>query len=236
MEKSKQPRECPCGLNLGIEQLLTPDVKDFQYLINQPITFQGPCDTSERTMIKTKIKEIKERIGEYYFDKENRLIAIPNQIPLPKNPHLIYPEEEETNSEIRRRNNIFRDKNCEDRLHQSIIKATREMKLHAFVYQGFNSKDCIKAKVEKGKNLRIDQQCKCKPKNVCDCGKEKFPGMNIHENDVMELLDIKKLDDKEIENCSQLLKVLKTRESMLFSKVNILNLFLSKNIILGLKV
>ena len=210
MEKPKQLKGCPCGLNLGVEQLSTQDVKDSQHLINHAIDFQGPCGTSERTRIKTKIEDLKQRIGEYYFDKDNKLIAIPNQITLPKNPHIIDPEE--TSSSIRKRDNIFIDKNYEDRLHLSIIKAARELKLQAFVFEGFQSKDCIKAKLEKCKNLRGEKQCRCKPKNVCDCGKVRYPDLNIHENDVMELLDIKKLDDEEIDNCCQLLKALKIRE------------------------
>ena len=210
MEKPKQLKGCPCGLNLGVEQLSTQDVKDPQHLINHAIDFQGPCGTSERTRIKTKIEELKQRIGEYYFDKDNKLIAIPNQITLPKNPHIIDPEE--TSSSIRKRDNIFIDKNYEDRLHLSIIKAVRELKLEAFVFEGFQSKDCIKAKLENGKNLRQEKQCSCKPRNMCDCGKERYPDLNIHENDVMELLEIKKLDDEEIDNCCQLLKALKIKE------------------------
>ena len=112
-----------------------------------------------------------------------------------------------------KRNNIFIDKNCEYILHQSIIKAVREMKLHAFVFQGFQSKDCIKAKLDKGKNLRKEKECRCKHNRACHCEKERFPDLNIHENNVMELLDVKKLDDEEIDNCSQLLKDLKIREN-----------------------
>ena len=250
METTKQPGECPCGLNLGVEQLSTQEAKDFQYLINQPIDFQGPCDTYERTLIRAKIEELKDKIKEYYFEKDNKLIAIPNQITNPKHPHVIDPEE--TNSEKRNRNNIFIDKNCEDKLHQSIIKAVREMKQRAFVFQGFQSKDCIKAKLEKGKNFRKEKECRCKHNRACHCEKERFPDLNTHENDVMELLDIKKLDDEEIDNCSQLLKDLKIREnnrevkegeptkakkqkveafegeSWLFSKVNTLSLTMSR--------
>ena len=105
MEKPKQLKGCPCGLNLGAEQLSTQDVKDSQHLINHAIDFQGPCGTSERTLIQTKIEELKQRIGEYYFDKDNKLIAIPNQIALPKIPHIIDPEV--TSSSIRKRDNIF---------------------------------------------------------------------------------------------------------------------------------
>ena len=250
MEKSKQLGGCHCGLDLGVEQLSAQDVKDFQNHINQPIDFQGPGGSYEQTLMKTKIEEVKERIGEYYFDKENKLIAIPNQIALPKKPHIIDLDEENCN--VRNRNNIFIDKNCEYKLHQSIIRALREIKLQAFVIQGFQSKDCIKAKLEKGKNLRREQRCKCKTLNVCDCGKVRYPDLNIHENDVMELLDIKKIKVEDIEKCSQLLKVLKIREknkevtdgkptkarkqkleevlgeSWLFSKVNILNSSLNK--------
>ena len=95
----EKPKDCPCGPNLGVEQLSTQDVKDSQHLINHAIDFQGRCGISERTMIKTKIEELKQRIGEYYFDKDNKLIAIPNQIALPKNPHIIDPEE--TSSSIK---------------------------------------------------------------------------------------------------------------------------------------
>ena len=211
MEKSRGLEGCPCDLNLGVEQFLEKDVNDFQYITNHIIDFQGPSVTFERTMMKTKIEELKIRIGEYYFDKDNKLIAIPNQITLPKHPHIINPDE--TKKKIRERDNIFLDKNCEDKLHISIIKAAREMNIPAFIFEGFQSEDCIKAKLKSGKNVRKEKQCKCKLKDVCSCGRERYPELNIHENDIMELLDIRKLEDEEIEKCSQLLNVLKIRET-----------------------
>ena len=90
MENRKQLHECPCGLNLGVVQLSTQEVKDFQFLINQPIDFQGPGNTYERTLIRTKLEELKDRIKEYYFDTDDKLIAIPNQIPNPKHPPTYY--------------------------------------------------------------------------------------------------------------------------------------------------
>ena len=159
--------------------MLTQEEKDFQDLINQPITFQGPSGTYERTMMKSKIQELINRIGEYYSDTENKLIAIPYQI---SDPLRINPDG--TKSVIG--NTSWKDK-LEEKLHQSIIKAVREMKLHALVFKRFLTIDAID-------------------------GKARNPDLNIHENEIMEVLDIKNLDDEEVENCSQLLKVLKIRE------------------------
>ena len=224
MAKSKQLGECSCGLNLGMEDLQSP--------INQRVDFL--CATnSENTKIKTKLEELKKRTGEYYFDKDNKLIAIPNQILNPRNPAHFIDSEETLGKNILNRYIHYRGK-----LHLSLIKAFRELKLNAFVFQGFQSKNYLKPKLEESKHLRRKQQCTAK--NLCNCGKVRYPDLNIFEKDIMELLDIRALDDKEIDICCQLLKDLKSREntrevpdgeptkveelhgeSWLFSKVNL---------------
>ena len=187
METPKHISVCSCSLKLGVEQLSTHDVHNStemerKYeLVNQAIHFLGACNSSEKCRIVDKINELREKIGEYYFDKEKKLIAIPNQITMPKSPITLDPEEKDESK--KRRNNKFLDDYCEDLLHQSIIKTLRSMNKPAFVMKGFQSGDCIKAKLEKGKTLRKEAECKCKAEKECNCGKSKYPDLNIHEAD-----------------------------------------------------
>ena len=200
---------CSCGLKLGVDDLSTKGVigSDKKYkILMESIHFLGQCNSSEKCTIQSKIDEIKERISEYYFEKEAKLIAIPNQIKPPKK--LLIIDADETDVKKRKANAKYMDKFYEDTLHQTIIKALREMKLHGFIMEGFQSEDCLKAKLEKGKQLRKEMQCKCKsePDTECTCGKVKYPELNTHEKDVMEILDIKDITGEELLKSTELLK------------------------------
>ena len=172
----------------------------------ESIHFLGQCNSSEKCTIQSKIDEIKERISEYYFEKEDKLIAIPNQILAPKKPFIIDPNE--IDEKKKKANAKYMDKFYENILQQTIIKALREMKLHGFIMEGFQSEDCLKAKLEKGKQLRKEMQCKCKSEadTECTCGKVKYPELNTHEEDVMEILDIKDITEEELIKSTELLK------------------------------
>ena len=78
--------------------------------------------------------------------------------------------------------------------------------------RGFQSGDCIKAKLEKSKNMRKEQQCKCKTGKVCTCKGNKYPDLNVHEKEIMEILEIKDIDVDELKVCTQWLKSLKKLE------------------------
>ena len=168
-----------CGLKLGLDSLSSQDVEESTALeqkynlVNQPITFLGSNSNSyENCTIKDKIEELRKKIGEYYFDKENKLIAIPNQIDLPKKPFILDPEE--TNTDKLNKNNAYIDEDCENKLHLEIIKIARKTNEHAFVMKGFNSGSCLKVEIDKGKSVRSGNKCKCKPKVECTCGKQKI--------------------------------------------------------------
>ena len=216
MEPQKLSIECSCELKFGEEQLSTRDVPISQQierkygLVNQAIHFLGASNSLESCTIGDKINEIKENINEFYFDKENKLIAIPNQITLPKKPIILDPEETDKKKIIR--NQKYMDQYYEHILHQDLIKRVKEKKVHAFVMLGFQSGDCIKAKLEKAKNLRKENQCNCKADKVCKCRKQKYPDLNVHEKEIMEILEINDVGDEELTVCIRWLKAWKKLE------------------------
>ena len=75
---------------------------------------------------KDKIFELKERVAEFYFEKESKLIAIPNQITLPKKPHIL--EKDETDDKKKNINSVYIDKYYEDTLHLAITEQFSEQK------------------------------------------------------------------------------------------------------------
>jgi hypothetical protein len=202
MDTPKQLSVCFCNLKLGIEQLSNHDVlnsKDLERkyeLVNQAIHFHGPCGTQENCTIKEKIYELKDKIAEYYFDPEKKVIAIPNQITLPLQP--IHLDSNETDEKRQKRYAIENDKYYEDLLHLAIISNLKELDSDGFVIEGFQSGDCIKAKLELGKQLRKDSQCKCRSNQTCTCGKPRYPELNVHEKDVLDILEVGEISDNEL--------------------------------------
>ena len=214
MEIQKNSYSCNCDLKLGVDEISTQDLENSKKhkLANEAILFLGASNSLERCKIENKINEIRNKIGEFYFSKENKLIAIPNQIPLPKKPLTLDPDE--TDDKKVKKNNIYIDQYYEDILHQSIINKLNKDKVHSFVMRGFHSGDCMKAKLEKSKNLRKEQQCKCKTGKVCTCKGNKYPDLNIHEKEIMEILEIKDIDVDELKVCTKWLKSLKKLEEV----------------------
>ena len=212
---------CTCGLKLGLETLSSKDVEEStaleqkHKLVNQPITFLGSNSNSrENCTIKDKIDELRDKIGEYYFDKENKLIAIPNQIDLPKKPFILNPEE--TDKKKQNLNRAYIDEDCENKLHLEIIKVARKMNEHVFVMKGFHSEDCLRSEMAKGKTVRSNNKCQCKAKIECTCGKAKYPELNDNEKNVMEILDLKVMEKEKLESCTKMLtnmKITKTKNS-----------------------
>ncbi len=209
---------CSCKLDLGCHLVSAQDSLSSQELerkcklVDEAINFLGPANTQEQSTIKEKINEIKEKCGQYYYDTDNRLIAIPNIIELPKNPFIL----KENNNE--KEKNIFLDKHCEDLLHQNLIVALRNLQWKALILKGFQSGDVLKAKLEKGKKLRV---------------KDNYAEPNKHEKEVMEILDVEKVDEETLEQCVQLHKeYLITRKKVqtsnwLFDKVCIFHFGIS---------
>ena len=120
---------CKCNLNLGIELLSQKDIissEEFERMYKlrkQAIHFLGPCNTSEKCEIKDKIMDVKSTLSDYYFDDEELIIAIPNQISLPNKPRLLHD------------NDKYLDKFYEEKLHQQSIVAVRDLRSHAFLIQ-----------------------------------------------------------------------------------------------------
>ena len=214
METAELLSGCTCNLKLGIEHLSNHDVLNSKELerkyklVNQAIHFHGACNSTENCTIKAKIYEIKDRIAEYYYDPQNRLIAIPNHITLPVKPTVLDPYE--TDEKRKKRYAIDNDKYYEDILHLAITTALNKFKSEGFVMEGFQSNDCLKAKLELVKQLREDSQCQCK--KDCICGKAKYAAPNVHEKEALEILDCRDVTDEEIEICTQLLQDFKLTE------------------------
>ena len=93
---------------------------------------------------------------------------------------------------------IENDKYYEDILHLAITTALNKSKTDGFVMVGFQSNECLQAKLELGKHLRKECQCKCKPNLECTCGKLKYPELNRHEKEVMDILEVNKMSDTEL--------------------------------------
>ena len=202
METALHLSVCSCNLNLGAEQLSAYDVLNSEELerkhglVKQAIHFHGACDSTETCTIKKKIYEIRDKIAEYYYDPQNRLVAIPNQISWPVKPTVL--NSKETNQKRLKRYEQENDKYYEDILHLVIINILKELESDGFVMEGFNSGDCLQAKLDLGKQRRKDSQCKCKVNQTCTCGKPKYPELNKHETDVMDILDVKEISDDEL--------------------------------------
>ena len=191
---------CTCKLKLGVERLSENDVNNSKKLerkyklVNQAIHFHGPCNSVESCTIKDKINVVKDRITEYYYDEQNRLIAIPNHIVLPPQPADV--NREETDTQRVNRNAIENDKYYEDILHVSINKALNKNKSDVFLIGGFYSGDCLQAKLDLGKHQRYDSECKCEYNLKFTCEKPKYPELNVHEKEVMEILEVREMSDK----------------------------------------
>ena len=191
---------CSCNLKLGAEQLSAQDVLNSKELekkyklVNQAIHFHGPCDSTENCTIKDKIYELKDRIAEFYFDPQKRVIAIPNQI----TEQSTVLDQKETNKMRQKKIAIENDKYYEDILHLTIINTLQKLDSDGFVMEGFHSGACLQAKLELGKQLHKESQCKCKPNLKCTCGKLKYPELNEHEKDVMDILEVNEMSDTEL--------------------------------------
>ena len=101
--------------------------------------------------------------------------------------------------------------------------------------KGFQSGVFLRAKLEKAKALRIEDKCKCKLGILkkCNCGKLSYPDLNIHEKQVVEILDIKNIEEEELVKCARWLEEFKQgekssdeNESWLYTQVRQLTLCL----------
>ncbi len=180
---------CSCELNLGCHQVSTQDILHSQdlerkcKLVDETINFLGASNSHEQCTLQDKINELKEVSGKYYFDKDEKIIVIPNQVELPMQPFIL--DNHENEKEI----SIFLDKYCEDLLHQNFIVALRNKQIVAFIIKGFQSGDVLRAKVEKGKSLR---------------GKDICADLNKYEKEIMEILEIKKISEVKLSECIEL--------------------------------
>ena len=189
IEKEKRPQVssttnlCSCTHNLGLHQLRDADIsnaEEFQRRYNlsvQAVNFIGAANNHENTTIQEKINEIKERLAEYSFDK-TRIITIPNQVPLPKQPALL---------NVHRDTSNFLGHHVEDVLQHRFINALHDISkdTDAFVMKGFKSGYCLEEKKAEAESIREklkkgNKKEKLKP--------DKIPPLNKHEEEILEML------------------------------------------------
>ncbi len=149
-------------------------------LVKETIYCLDSGNTGQTCTISDKINEFKDKIGEYYFNKHEKVIAIPNQMELPKQPRILKV------SGTKKENDKFLDEFHESKLHNQIVIAVKNLNLEAFVLKGFQSQDCFKAKLEKGKKCR---------------GKDQFADLNQYESAVMGILEIENITNEDLAEC-----------------------------------
>ena len=180
LEHNSRRNNCCCKLELGIWSISTRDDIEKKYnLVSQTIDFNDYADKSQRTTILNKIEKIKQRSLEYSGNKD--VLAIPNEIPIRKY-ELVLDDLSNKNEKVKLEADYL-----EDILHQKSIEALRSMNVKAFVMKGFISGDCLKAKIDLGRKERAAQGAK---KNVAE--------LNVHEKDIMEILEITDIVDKNL--------------------------------------
>ena len=171
-QKKQKTSLCTCSLKLGVYPLSTLEsqyCKVLEDIENMTINFHGPADSNEQLKVKEKIDEIKEKIPEYYFDKNCQVIAIPNTWKIPKNPSLIGLPNRKAQDED------FFNKHCEELLHHEIVKYAREKKKECIVLNGFHSQDFLKLLIDKAKSSRAND----------------FAELNKFEKEIKDILNIK---------------------------------------------
>ncbi len=184
-----------CEFSLGQDSLTSHDIQNSEQfrnkynLVKETIYCLDSGNTGQTCTISDKINEFKHKIGEYYFNKHEKVIAIPNQMEVPKQPRILKV------SGTKKENDRFLDDFHESKLHNQIVIAVKNLNLEAFVLKGFQSQDCFKAKLEKGTKCR---------------GKDQFADLNQYEWAVMGILEIENITNEDLAECINLHKQLKS--------------------------
>ena len=128
--------------------------------------------------------------------------------------HIEQIQEENTltkeEKKIKEQSERILEKFYEHKLHIECVNALRNMNVKGFVMQGFQSSSCIQEKIDKSKKAR---------------NKDPFASLNKHEKHIMEILDIKDIDEDKLIQCitehKEFVKngVQNKNPSWLFSKV-----------------
>ena len=74
-------------------------------LAEEFIYFQGPSNSVEPTQLQNKLIHIRREIQESYFDEEEKVLAIPNFIPVRGNPYI----EGDKNSEFEEKERMLKN-------------------------------------------------------------------------------------------------------------------------------
>ena len=175
--------KCTCGLQFGVYTLSSKDFEASnlsEELNRTSINFHGPAGEDKRIFVKEKIDEIKDKVADYYFDPDCKVIAIPNHFVVPKNPTVLGKEGK------KKQDDQILNKQCEEVLHHEIVNILRQSKMDSFVMIGFQSGDCIQQLVKKGKEFR---------------GKDLTKDFNEYEIRIKEILDIEDISKDKLDSC-----------------------------------
>ena len=144
------------------------------------INFHGAAGENQRILVKEKIKEIRQKVADYYFDPECKVIAIPNHYVMPKKPTVLGKKGKKNQDDQ------ILDKYCEELLHHGLVNTAREAKMESFILNSFQSGNCIQQLVQKGKDTR---------------GKDSYAEFNKFEKRVKEILGIEDVEEEKLESC-----------------------------------
>ncbi len=172
-------------LKLGFQSLSSEDNNEIinrNKIDREEVFFLGKANTKTRTMIWDKISEISDKISNYYFSENSKLIALPNQIKLPKN---ICVKGARNQEKLYKR---FLDQHCENYLHNQLVNAL--INEEAYVELGFQSENILKFLLDKAKVLRK---------------KNKFLELNEHELKVLRILK-EEMKEEDLQKCVSLHK------------------------------
>ena len=182
---STNPSMCTitCGLQFGVFPFSSQDYQSSnlaEELNNMSINFHGHAGKHERILAKEKIEEIKQKVADYYYDPDCKVIAIPNHFVTPKKPTVL------GNKGREKQDAQILDKYLEECLHHELVNAARKLKMESFIFLGFQAADCIHQLDKKGKDTR---------------GKDRYAEFNQYEKRVKEILDIEDVEEEKLKSC-----------------------------------
>ena len=196
--ESTDPSICTCGFQLGFFPLSSQDSQTSnlaEELSKMSINFHGPAGDNQRLLAKEKIEEIKQKVADYYYDPECKVIAIPNHFVTPKKPTVLGKVGKE------KQDAQILDKYLEECLHHELVNAARNSNLETFIINSFQSGDCIQQIVKKGKDTR---------------GKDNYAEFNQYEKRVKDILGMEDVEEDKLMSCIEEHK--KWRENPLLFK------------------
>ncbi len=153
-----------------------------EQLATQALNLIGPANSQETTSIPEKIKEIKVNLKKYAFGKDNKIMYIPNYIPLEIEKKKVGIVHDHLTGEKSR----FLGRYIEDVAFQQIVNSMHSIETitEAFVMRGLDVNYLLNAK----RNAAMEEIAETKNRNKgVD---KKFPDLNQHEEELLKIFDL----------------------------------------------